>query len=175
MITVDDLETLCPHTKRSTLNEYVGPLNTAMKEFEISDTIDREAAFLAQIAHESGGFHYVREIASGAAYEGRDDLGNSETGDGIRFKGRGLLQITGRDNYAKCGVALGLDLLAHPILLESPALAARSAAWWWSAHGCNEIADKGDFKALTKRINGGYNGFADRLVLWERAKQTLAA
>jgi len=174
MITLDDLKTLCPTTKRARLEYFVTPLNKSMAEFEIDLTPVREAAFLAQICHESGGFHYVKEIATGAAYEGRKDLGNIEPGDGIFFKGRGLIQITGRSNYQECGEALGLDLLAHPELLEDPVNATRSAAWFWHSRGLNEIADRGDFRLLTKRINGGYNGYADRVAYWERAQQVLA-
>lgn len=174
MITIDDLDAIAPHASEAGVAKYLAPLNGAMHEFHISDTGEREAAFIAQVLHESGGFRYVREIASGVDYEGRTNLGNTEPGDGARFKGRGLLQITGRAGYAACGAALGVDLITDPGLLESPELATRSAAWWWAAHGCNEIADKGDFKALTKRINGGYNGYADRLAYWERAKDVLA-
>jgi putative chitinase len=175
MITTDDLKAICPYTPRSTLDEFADPLNKAMAEFHISDTIEREAAFLAQVAHESGGFHYVREIASGAAYEGRGDLGNVEPGDGIRYKGRGLIQITGRTNYQRCGEALGIDLITSPELLETPSLACRSAAWFWGAHSLNELADSGNFLLITKRINGGTNGYDDRMAFWERAKTTLAA
>lgn len=173
MILLDDLHAICPQTKAGRLAVFVEPLNDSMAEFEIN-TPEREAAFLAQVAHESGGFFYVREIASGAAYEGRVDLGNTEHGDGERFRGRGLIQITGRSNYRDCGVALGVDLLATPELLEGPALAARSAAWFWKEHGLNVLADKGEFKTITRRINGGLNGYGDRMTYWERAKEALA-
>ena len=173
MILLEDLKAICPVTKKSRLELYVEPLNAAMQEFEI-DTPEREAAFLAQVAHESGGFNYVRELASGEAYEGREDLGNVRAGDGKLFKGRGLIQITGRTNYRRCGDAFGVDLVSNPILLEEPDLAARSAAWFWNTHGLNELADKGDMKAITKRVNGGLNGYGDRLVYWERAKEALA-
>ena len=95
---------------------FLDPLNAAMAEFSIN-TPARQASFLAQLAHESGQLVYVRELASGAAYEGRKDLGNVRPGDGVRFRGRGLIQVTGRSNYAACGKALGLDLLAQPALL----------------------------------------------------------
>ena len=169
MISADDLNALVP--KRD-LTKWVDPLNAAMDEFEIN-TPEREAAFLAQLAHESGGFRYVRELASGEAYEGRADLGNTQEGDGVRFKGRGLIQITGRANYAACGVALGLDLLGHPELLESDENACRSAAWFWKTHRLNEIADKGDFLLITKRINGGTRGYQERIAYWEKAKDAL--
>jgi putative chitinase len=157
---------------RLRIPKFAQPLNDAMREFEI-DTAVRQAAFLAQIAHESGGLRYVEELASGDAYEGRKDLGNVEEGDGVRFKGRGLIQITGRANYQACADALGIDCVSTPELLETPALACRSAAWFWNTKGLNELADKGDFKLITKRINGAYNGYQDRLKYWERAKWIL--
>ena len=174
VITLDDLRAICRHTKVTQLDLFVEPLNAAMREFEIDANVARETHFLAQIAHESEGFIYVREIASGAEYEGRRDLGNIEPGDGERFRGRGLIQITGRDNYARCGAALGLDLLTDPGLLESPLLASRSAGWYWHEHGCNALADLGDARAITKKINGGLNGYQDRLAYLELAQQRLA-
>lgn len=108
-------------------------------------------------------------------YEGRQDLGNSCFGDGHRYCGRGLIQITGRSNYKACGNALGLDLEAHPEMLEAPNIAARSAAWFWASHGCNELADAGHFDAITKRINGGLNGRVDRLALFESAREALSS
>lgn len=153
---------------------FVEPLNDSMREFEIDDNVEREAAFLAHLAVESGGFRYVREIASGAAYEGRDDLGNYHPGDGVRFRGRGLIQITGRANYKACGDALGLDLLEHPELLEEPEYAARSAAWFWDSRKLNELADNGDFKTITRRINGGLTHYKERLAFYERAQDVLA-
>lgn len=144
-----------------------------MDEFEINNSL-RQAAFLAQIAHESGSLKYVRELADGAAYNFRADLGNDQPGDGPRYKGRGLIQITGKANYKTCGDALGIDLVASPELLEGTELASRSAAWFWKTHGLNELADKGDFKLITKRINGGYNGYQERLKFYEKAQQVLA-
>lgn len=151
-------------------------VKAACLAYEIT-TPARIAAFLAQVGHESGSFVYTREIwgptAAQQRYEGRADLGNIYPGDGARFRGRGLIQVTGRANYAKASAALGLDLIAHPELLEEKPMAARSAAWWWDAHGCNEIADSGDLLRLTKRINGGTNGLEDRKQRWEIAKQAL--
>ena len=172
MITLEQLKAVMPHAG-SKAALYVDVLNDAMDIFNIN-TPQRQAAFLAQVAHESAEFRYVEEIASGKAYEGRADLGNTEPGDGVRFKGRGLIQITGRANYASCGGALGLDLLADPELLESPQNAARSAAWFWMTHGCNELADADNFRKITLRINGGLNGYVDRLAYWELAKDALA-
>lgn len=150
-------------------------LKAAMEERDI-DTPKRQAAFLAQLAHESGSLRYVLEIASGAAYEGRADLGNAEPGDGIRFKGRGLIQVTGRANYAACSLALFGDdrLLASPGILETPLEACRSATWFWKSKKLNALADAGKFLTITRKINGGTNGLADRQAYWERAKEVLA-
>lgn len=144
------------------------PLFEAMNEFGITNR-PRIAAFLAQIAHESGSLLYVRELASGAAYEGRLDLGNTQPGDGKRFRGRGLIQITGRANYLECSKALYGDdrLIKNPELLEETVAACRSAAWYWWSRGLNAKADVGAFKAITKAVNGGYNGYADRLKYYE--------
>ncbi len=158
---------------KARVDTFLPHLNAAMTEFNINSP-KRKASFLAQVGHESGQLRYVKELASGSAYEGRKDLGNTEPGDGVRFKGRGLIQITGRANYAKCGKALGHDLITNPQFLESPALACRSAAWFWFAHGLNELADAGDQVKVTRRINGGINGLADRLALFETAKQVFA-
>ncbi len=152
-------------------------LNTAMGKFGIVTPV-RVAAFIAQIGHESGHLRYVREIwgptKQQAGYEGRKDLGNTVPGDGSKFRGRGLIQVTGRANYAACGEALGLDLLKHPELLEEPQHAAMSAAWFWHRAGLNTLADAGDFLLITKRINGGTNGLADRKALYDRALKVLA-
>lgn len=157
--------------------EWLPHIEAAMEEFEIT-TPERQAAFLAQIGHESGGLHWVTEIwgptDTQRRYEGRADLGNTEPGDGVRFKGRGLIQTTGRANYRATGEALGVDLIAQPELLADSVLAARSAAWFWKEHGLNELADAGDFMRITRRINGGLNGFDDRLALFEVAKEVLA-
>jgi len=170
---------------------FLEPLNGAMAEFAI-DTTRRQTYFLPQVAHESGDLRYVLELASGEAYEGNVHLGNVHTGDGPRFKGRGLIQITGRKNYQLCGAALGLDLLDHPELLEKPVNACRSAAWFWiegaglnlshraREHGVkencnlNDLADAGDFEGITLAINGGLNGQPDRLAHLERAQGVLA-
>lgn len=172
MITVDQLKHILP-LAGARADTFCSPLNSAMAEFNIT-TPSRKAAFVAQIAHESGQLRYVRELASGAAYEGRKDLGNVVTGDGVRYKGRGLIQITGRANYEACGAALGLDLIVHPELLEQPVNACRSAAWFWSMHGLNELADAGDQVRITRRINGGTNGLAERLAYFETAEKVIA-
>ena len=148
-----------------------------MSQYSI-DTPARIAAFIAQVGHESGQLRYVREIwgptAQQAGYEGRADLGNTVKGDGSRYLGRGLIQITGRANYTACGEALGLDLINHPDFLELPQHAAMSAAWFWSTRGLNVLADRGDFVKITRRINGGLTGLDDRQALYDRALKVLA-
>ncbi len=175
MMTLDQFRKCLPYAGARAA-KFHGPLLHAMDEFGI-DTPARMAAFLAQIAHESGSLKYVREIASGRAYEGRLDLGNTEPGDGVRFRGRGIIQITGRANYRACSKGLYGDerLLQTPALLEDTVPACRSAAWFWWSRGLNTQADIGAFRAITKTINGGYNGYADRLGYYERASAVLAS
>ena len=136
------------------------------------------AAFIAQVGHESGQLKYVKEIwgptAAQARYEGRKDLGNTVAGDGSKYRGRGLIQITGRANYMACGEGLGLDLIKQPELLEKPQHACMSAAWFWATEGLSKLADAGQFDKITQRINGGQNGAADRQALYARALKVLA-
>ena len=167
MLSLEDMRQIMPHG-RSGLAMYFDPLTDAMREFDIDNDL-RQAAFISQIAHESGELRYAEEIASGEAYEGRTDLGNTQPGDGVRFKGRGLIQITGRANYTSCGHALGLDLISEPLLLAQPVPACRSAGWFWKSRGLNELADVRDFESITRRINGGLNGYADRQRYYFRA------
>jgi putative chitinase len=147
-------------------------IDSALTEFEIS-TSRRKAMFLSQIGHESGHLKYLKEIwgptPAQLRYEGRKDLGNTQTGDGSKYRGRGLIQVTGRSNYEQVGKALGLPLIDHPELLETPENAARSAAWFWKSRGLNALADAGDFELITRRINGGLNGYAERISLYEKA------
>jgi putative chitinase len=175
---VDQLCHIVPglqHAKSATL---VGPINQAMQEAGIT-TPARQAAFLAQIAHETGGFRWFRELGDDAyfrRYEGRTDLGNTQPGDGPRYRGRGFIQITGRANYTKAGQALGLDLVNHPQLAETPEVGARIAAWFWHSHGLNALADRADdaaFQTITRRINGGLNGLDDRRAYYARARSVL--
>jgi putative chitinase len=153
---------------------WLAPITDAMTEFAIN-TPARQAAFLAQIGHESGGLKWTRELwgptPAQLRYQGRVDLGNTHPGDGSKYRGRGFIQITGRNNYAEAGEALHLDLIDHPEILEDPEMCAVSAAWWWKSHGLNELADVPDFPAITKRINGGMTGYADRFALWQAAKK----
>lgn len=164
-----------------TAGVFVPVLNTAMVRFQIVGT-KRIAAFIAQIGHESGQFRYVRELGNDQYLSKYDTgtlakrLGNTPEadGDGQKYRGRGLIQITGRANYMMCGEALALDLINQPELLEKPQHACMSAAWFWASRGLNTLADAGQFNTITRRINGGQNGAADRQALYARALKVLA-
>ena len=199
-ITEQQLLQILPNAGRQA-GVFVPVLNTAMGKYGIVTRL-RIAAFIAQIGHESGQltrlvenlnysaeglmktwpsrFDLVRATAAARkpeqianiVYAGR--MGNTEPGDGWKYRGRGLFQVTGRANYAACGEALGLDLLSKPELLELPQYAAMSAAWFWSMKDLNTLADKGDFVKITRRINGGLNGQADRQGLYDKALKVLA-
>lgn len=162
---------------------YFKPLTEAMEEFEINTKL-RKAAFLAQIAHESGELMYAKEIwgptEQQRKYYGRADLGNTNRtareiaeqnhdSSGHFYRGRGLIQITGYDNYVEAGEALSMNLDKNPKLAEMPEFSARIAGWFWHSHGCNEFADEQAFKTITRRINGGLNGLEDRLKYYNRA------
>jgi len=137
------------------------------------NTPRRQAHFLAQLAHESAGFRTATEYASGKAYEGRKDLGNTEKGDGVRFKGRGLIQVTGRANYAQMSKILGQDFVSNPKLAASFPWAALTAAEYWKSRNINRLADKDDIRGVTRLINGGYNGLQDRIKYTNRAEDAL--
>ncbi|WP_434381037.1 LysM peptidoglycan-binding domain-containing protein [Melittangium boletus] len=171
-VTSAQLRQIMPTLSQAKADQYLPHINRAMSEAGIN-TPKRQAAFLAQLGHESGGLRYMEEIASGAAYEGRRDLGNTQPGDGTRFKGRGPIQLTGRANYRAAGKALGLDLENNPRQAASPEVGFRTAAWFWNSRNLNSLADKGDFRGITKRVNGGYNGLADREAYYRRALNTL--
>ena len=184
MLTIEQLQAimpLLPATKRTT---YFPFLTAAVSEFGI-DQPARTAAFLAQLAHESAQFKFMEEIwgptAAQRRYEPPDKLattlGNTEPGDGFRFKGRGPIQVTGRANYRRFGDLLGLDLVATPAQAASPEVAFRIAALFWSKKGLNELADRVTpeaFREITRRINGGFNGLAERQRFYETAKTVLA-
>ena len=137
------------------------------------NTVLRAAHFLAQTCHESAGFSTTEEFADGTAYEGRKDLGNSEPGDGVRFKGRGLIQLTGRANYALFGRLIGLDLIADPRVAAEPVLSLKIACAFWQQRGLNRFADADDVESVTTRINGGLNGLESRKVFLAKAKAAL--
>jgi putative chitinase len=151
---------------------YLPRLQVGMAERSINTAL-RQAHFLAQLGHESMSFVYAEEIASGAAYEGRASLGNTEPGDGMRFKGRGLIQLTGRANYTAYGRAIGRNLTDgdNPKLVATdPALAVDAACWFWSMRNLNPLADGDDLTAITRRVNGGLNGLEQRRAYLRRAK-----
>jgi putative chitinase len=182
-LTEDVLLSVMPHAhQRAEL--FLKPLQDAVDRYFISDSHTRIAMFLASIAEESGELRYTAEIASGSAYEGRADLGNTEPGDGVKFKGRGLIQITGKANYTKMSQDLYGDdrLVQDPTPIEEPELAALSAAWFWDSRSLNFIADGGmehAFLRVSERINGinhltGLpNHWAERCFYWDAAKKAL--
>lgn len=172
MVTDDELRQIMPNCAAAKRADYLPYIQQAMQEFQITSYL-REAAFLAQLAHESGELRYMEELASGAAYEGRKDLGNTQPGDGKLYKGRGPIQLTGRANYKKYGDLLGLDLINDPTIAATKEVGFRIAGQFWSLNGLNQLADQQDFKQITKRINGGYNGLDDRTKYYNRAKQVL--
>lgn len=147
--------------------------NVHLRTYGILDAPLRLAHFMAQIAHESGGFRYMEEIASGAAYEGRTDLGNTQTGDGKRYKGRGPIQLTGRAGYRTFGRKVGIDIEAHPEVVALPSFGLLIACMYWDDRKLNALADADDVVAVTKRINGGVNGLADRKAHLVKAKGLL--
>ncbi|QRN97885.1 LysM peptidoglycan-binding domain-containing protein [Archangium violaceum] len=171
-VSLAQLRKIMPNLSQAKAEQYLPHLNKAMAEAGIN-TPKRQAAFLAQLAHESGEFRYMEEIASGAAYEGRKDLGNTEPGDGKRFKGRGPIQLTGRANYRAAGKALGIDLENNPTRAADPDVGFRTAAWFWNSRNLNTYADAGNFREVTRRINGGYNGLASREAYYNRALDVL--
>lgn len=170
-----DLKTfraLFPRCPAAKAEEYLPYFIHACWEWDIESPL-RLAAFCAQLGHESGDLRWWEEFASGEAYEGRLDLGNTEPGDGRRFKGHGPIQITGRKNHRACGKALGVDLENEPTLLLKPEYGFRAAGWFWNTHKLNDYADKLQFDKTTKIINGGWNGKEDRHKRWVRNRKLL--
>lgn len=156
--------------------KWAGPITAAMEEFEVN-TPERQAAFIAQIAHETGRFKWIREIwgptQAQLRYEGRADLGNIHPGDGKRYMGRGLIQLTGRNNYRSASARFGVDFETDPDLVCAPEWAARIAGDFWKSRSLNELADEGAFERITRKINGGLNGYTDRVVLYDKAMRAL--
>ena len=204
MITLELLQKLCPKTKTSILSGYVDPINNVGKYYNMFVDNRRIASFLAQIAHESGGFNFTKEnlnysadglqkvfgkyfsdAATAAAYArqpakianrvyaNRMGNGDEASGDGYKFCGRGLIQLTGKDNYTKYAAAVQKSLDDAVVYLETPAGAASSAGWFWDVNKLNEFADKDNIIGMTKRINGGTNGLDDRLALYNTALAAL--
>lgn len=176
-ITADALGRIFPYAKKyGRIGTFFKPLCIGMSGFDI-DTPLRIAAFLSQIGVESGELKYTKEIWGPTAQQLKYEpfsslsttLGNNKIGDGARYRGRGLIQLTGRRNYQVCGDALGLPFVDYPELLEKPLLASLSAAWYWSWRSINDAADRGDIRAVTKLVNGGLTALPERQVYYIRA------
>lgn len=177
-ISADDLAKIYAEAPRARIDKFVGDLNKYMAKYQIVSA-KQVAMFLAQIGHESGQLRYTEEIASGAAYDtGRlaVKLGNTpaKDKDGQKYKGRGLIQITGRYNYRELNKAMkypNVDLEVNPESLAELPLCVESACWFWWKGGMNYMAEQDMFERVTRAINGGLNGIADRRMLWERGKK----
>lgn len=157
---IKELKAVCPYAKEWVLLGIEDNWDL-FEKYEVTTPL-RLAHCLAQLAHESAGFRTTEEYASGRAYEGRRDLGNTEVGDGTRYKGRGLIQLTGRYNYRKYGELLGIDIESSPELVRRFPLAMEVSLLYWKLNGLNELADQDKVRTITRRINGGFNGIADR-------------
>ena len=148
-------------------------LAATLESYDITSRL-RIAHFLGQTCEESAGYRTTEEFASGREYEGRRDLGNTQKGDGPRYKGRGLLQLTGRANYADYGKALGVDLVNNPTLAAQPALSLKIACEYWKRHNINADCDRDDAQSVTRQVNGGLNGLSDRIAFTQKAKTAVA-
>jgi len=175
-LTLEQLAYIMKSAKRSDVELYLPALNEQMPKYEINTPL-RMQHFLAQLGTESGSLRYKHEIASGAAYEGRHHLGNTQPGDGTKYRGEGLIDITGRLNITSYAEYCGdLDLIDHPERIgNEPEHAVGSACWFWTVYkGLNKYADADNVKAVTLRVNGGYNGLADREQFLARAKEVIS-
>lgn len=183
LVTWNQFAEICSGTRIDRLREVFAPLNHYLHVYEIN-TRPRVAAFLGQVCHESGNMRFLREIWGPTPQQLRYEpgtslarsLGNTQPGDGHRFLGRGLIQITGRSNYEQISRALEYDFVADPVALERPDNAVASACWFWATRGLNEMADvttEQSYRRITRRINGGLNGWEDRLERWRRIQQIL--
>lgn len=173
-IKLEELKQLMPELSPARAAEYLPHLNSAMAEASIN-TRTRQAAFLAQLAHESGELVNMEELADGSQYEGKKrSLGNTQLGDGKRFKGRGPIQLTGRANYAAASAALGIDIVSNPKLAATPEVAFRIAGWFWKKKNLNALADAGKFERITQILNGGQRGQARRAGYYRRAQNVLS-
>lgn len=181
MLEGNQLRQIMPRVSAAKVAQLLPYLNGAMEEYGINSAA-RVSAFLAQLAHESGEFRWMEEIWGPTTAQRRYEpvtelarrLGNTQSGDGKRFKGRGPIQLTGRANYRRFGDLLGVDLVAEPERAAQPDVAFRIAALYWMSRGLNELADREDFREITRRINGGFNGLPDRIKYFDRARAALA-
>lgn len=171
-LTKEILKTLCPQGKDTIIDGVVTYFNKYAEDYGVTSPL-RMAHFFAQAAHEADNFKTLEEYASGAAYEGRKDLGNIHKGDGRRYKGRGMFQLTGRANYKEYGDKLGIDLINNPELAATAEVSVRTALEYWKKKNLNTYADKNDIMTITKRINGGRNGLADRQYKLKKAKELI--
>lgn len=179
-INLQQLQHVYKEAPRARLERWLPILNQVMEKYEIN-TPSRVRMFLAQIGHESGLLRFVREIWGPTPQQLRYDpptdlarrLGNTEPGDGRKYMGRGLIQVTGKFNYTRVGQKMGLPLVDRPELLEEPLNAAESAGIFWRDENLNALCDAGLFKELTRRINGGLNGYAHRYQLFQRAFEVI--
>ncbi len=163
-LTLEEYKKLFPRCKEP--DELYKYMSAAMKKYDITKTDFREAFFLGQMAHESMGFKYMYELGSKGyfrKYEWRKSLGNTQKGDGYRYRGRGIIQLTGRYNYTDMTRKLGIDLVGNPDLAMGPRVASLVATQYWDDRNLNKYADAGNFKPITRLINGGYNGYRDRV------------
>ncbi|MEY4906656.1 MAG: hypothetical protein RL260_374 [Pseudomonadota bacterium] len=182
MLTDAQLKAIMPNMPAARRALFLPALNQTMQTYTISNRL-RAAAFLGQLAHESGEFRYMEELWGPTAQQLRYEppstlatkLGNTQPGDGKRYKGRGPIQITGRANYKTYGTLLGLNLVAQPELVATPGVGLSAAGMFWRTNGLNALAELQDYREITRRINGGYNGWEERLRYYEVAKKVLGA
>jgi putative chitinase len=167
-VTADQLTQIVPGLSQERAQQIVGPLNDAMHQGGMN-TPQRQAAFISQVAEESDRFNTFEEYADGSEYEGSTMLGNTQPGDGPRYKGRGAIQVTGRSNYTRMSKDLGVDFVNHPELAAEPQYAFASALWYWNTHNGNAVADTGDIGAITQMVNGGDHGLAVRTQFYNNA------
>lgn len=166
------LKKIAPASREEIIGPLVQYLNKYMPQYEVNTHL-RVCHFLAQAAHEAASFRTLEEYASGAAYEGRKDLGNTQKGDGIRYKGRGIFQLTGRANYRTIGAKLGYDLENNPRLAQTHEVSVLTALEYWKSRNLNGLADADNVELITRRINGGLNGFDDRKKYLARCKRVI--
>lgn len=172
MITEHVLRNLCPYAKPDLLKAVVDNFNQLAPSYDITSDL-RVCHFFAQAAVETAWFDTLQEYASGREYEGRLDLGNTQAGDGVKYKGRGIFQVTGRANYGTIGAKMGLDLINHPELLLEPRNAVISALIYWQSRKMNALADADDINGATRAVNGGYNGLSERKRALDVLKATI--
>lgn len=172
-VSVADLKSIYSLRSTKNIEKYLPAMNQKFNELEF--TADQICMFIAQIGHESGRLVYTEELASGKAYEGRKSLGNIQPGDGVKYKGRGLIQITGRANYTELSNDLEVDFVNNPELLKEAPYCVDSAFWFWMKRDLNLYIDGTEqgLRAVTKKINGGYNGYEERKKFYYKAKSLI--